>query len=276
MLYHYTDFIAFDGIVGHTELRLNNVLNMNDASEMRYYMEGICSVILEKLNERGFNEKARMLDVYFRNELKEEFNYSAYAACFSRYRDDAAQWERYGKDGQGVSIAFDETMLARITDTTNGVVSMRNVHYRPDFSDVDIAEQIFRLMMEHEQVSECTDEFQRLMDEAWITSAAFKHPSFANENEVRMVVSPFVSDAFPVYPKYHVSLGRIKKYYPMNLDELCRRAGITLEDLITEVIIGPTSTQSMPILEDYLRDNGLRRLAEHISVSQCPLRRPTS
>ena len=40
MLYHYTDFAAFDGIIRCAELRLNNILNMNDASEMRFFMNG--------------------------------------------------------------------------------------------------------------------------------------------------------------------------------------------------------------------------------------------
>ena len=35
MLYHYTDFAAFDGIIRCAELRLNNILNMNDTSEMK-------------------------------------------------------------------------------------------------------------------------------------------------------------------------------------------------------------------------------------------------
>ena len=43
MLYHYTDFAAFDGIIRCAELRLNNILNMNDASEMRLFMNGICT-----------------------------------------------------------------------------------------------------------------------------------------------------------------------------------------------------------------------------------------
>ena len=47
-----------------------------------------------------------------------------------------------------------------------------------------------------------------------------------------------------------------------------------LEDLIAEIIIGPESTQSAWILQDYLRDHGLKELAEHVSLSNCPLRRP--
>ncbi|MCD7763971.1 MAG: hypothetical protein LUI14_12415 [Lachnospiraceae bacterium] len=36
--------------------------------------------------------------------------------------------------------------------------------------------------------------------------------------------------------------------------------------------IGPESTQSIPILQDYLRDMGYGKLAERITHSACPLR----
>ena len=53
---------------------------------------------------------------------------------------------------------------------------------------------------------------------------------------------------------------------------MCQRVGIGLEDLITELIIGPDSTQSAAIFQDYLRDHGLNRLAGRVSLSDCPLR----
>ena len=49
-----------------------------------------------------------------------------------------------------------------------------------------------------------------------------------------------------------------------------------LSDLVDEVIIGPTSSQSLPILQDYLEDCGLSVLRDKISMSDCPLRKPTS
>ena len=79
---------------------------------------------------------------------------------------------------------------------------------------------------------------------------------------------------FDVEPCYHVTIERIKKYYPLDLMSMCRKIGIGLEDLISEIIIGPESTQSQSILQDYLRDNGLKGLAERVSLSSCPLRRP--
>lgn len=54
---------------------------------------------------------------------------------------------------------------------------------------------------------------------------------------------------------------------------MCREIGIGWEKLVPEIIIGPESTQSGFILQDYLRDNGLECLAERVSMSNCPLRR---
>ena len=85
MLYHYTDFAAFDGIIRCAELRLNNILNMNDASEMRFFMNGLCRAVMERLQSDGEEEKSRVIEKLFRGELEEEFRYSAYAACFSKY-----------------------------------------------------------------------------------------------------------------------------------------------------------------------------------------------
>ena len=79
-------------------------------------------------------------------------------------------------------------------------------------------------------------------------------------------------EEFDVQPRYHVTKERVKKYYPLDLRDMCRRAGAALEELVAEIIIGPESTQSLAILRDYLRDNGLAPLAENVSLSDCPLR----
>ena len=110
------------------------------------------------------------------------------------------------------------------------------------------------------------------MRDAWACSVSYKHPSFSTEYETRLVVSPFEKEDFGVQPCYHVTKERIKKYYPLDLRAMCREIGIGMEDLVAEIIIGPDSTQSLAIFQDYLRDNGLSPLAERVSLSDCPLR----
>ena len=69
---------------------------------------------------------------------------------------------------------------------------------------------------------------------------------------------------------------RIKKYYPLELNRMCGKLNMHLSDLVGEIIIGPTSQQSPAILQDYLTDCGLHILKDRISLSSCPLRRPTT
>lgn len=99
ILYHYTDFQAVDGILRCAQLRVNNVLRMNDSAEMRHFMNRLCTAVTDRLEEEGRKESARQIKALFREEVKKE--YSAFAACFSFHRDDAAQWERYGNRGRG-------------------------------------------------------------------------------------------------------------------------------------------------------------------------------
>ena len=273
MLYHYTDFAAFDGIIRCAELRLNNLLNMNDASEMRFFMDGIGKAVTEKLyHEREF-EKAHNTENFFDQEMEEEFHYSAYAACFSKHRDDAAQWERYGYKGQGVCIAFKEDLIDKMI---GGAISLQEVFYQSDLQDHPLVREFYSLIMETDAFSDNRNSLQTLANMAWVQSAAYKHPSFASEKEYRLVVSPFISNEFAIEPKYFVTRDRIKKYYPLDLNKMCGRLNLHLSDLIGEIIIGPTSPQSRPILCDFLKDCGLNVLTDKVTLSACPLRNPKS
>lgn len=272
ILYHYTDFTALDGILAHAELRLNNVLNMNDASEMNLFMSGLCKNITDTFLKEGNQEKARLTWLIFMKEQKDRFSYSSYAACFSRYRDDAAQWERYANAGRGICIAFQADLLSKMT---TGALSMQSVLYQDRISTHPLADELHA----HIAASVITDAsslpapLRTALNHAWEVSAVYKHPSFSSENEVRLLISPFDNAYFDVQPQYHISRDRIKKYYPLDLQKMCEKAGVTIEELIPELIIGPESTQSLPILQDYLVSHGLSVLSEHVSYSKCPLRR---
>ena len=275
ILYHYTDFNALNGIVGNAELRLNNILNMNDTSEMRLFVNDLRDNVLVDLKNDGLDKNFSLAKEFFKREFAEEFHYSAYAACFSEYRDDAAQWERYAKGGQGVCIAFHKELLEKIVEH-EGSVSLKKVYYRDSVEDHALVKKFEKAMRDLKSFEGSQAKLHKLMNEAWISSAAFKHPSFTSENEVRLIYTPFSAEEAAVKPKYHIAWDRIKKYYPMDLKDLCNKTGIKISDLVDEIIIGPASPQSLPILQDYLIDGGLKKLSDRVSLSRCPLRKPTT
>ena len=115
ILYHYTDYLAFHGILKDRELRVNNVRNMNDAAEMQLFMNGIFRAVEQRLEEEQADEKLGKLRDLAKELNKKYFDYAAYAACFSTYRDDASQWERYANRGKGVCLGIDRSVLERMT-----------------------------------------------------------------------------------------------------------------------------------------------------------------
>ena len=267
ILYHYTDFLATDGILRGAQLRVNNVLRMNDSAEMRHFMNRLCSAVSEQLKHDGYEACVRDVRNLFKEELKKE--YSAFAACFSFHRDDAAQWERYGNRGRGVCIAFHRTYMEQMA---TGPLSLQQVFYQNDMAGHPMLRVFCDLIQSGTELSGENPEIRKAMCDAWACSVSFKHPSFASEYEMRLVVSPFEKDGLNIQPCYHVTKERIKKYYPLDLLAMCHSIGITIEDLVAEIIIGPDSTQSLTMVQEYLRDNGLCGLAQRVSLSDCPLR----
>mgnify|MGYP001034134918 CR=1 FL=1 len=267
ILYHYTDFQAIDGILRCAQLRVNNVLRMNDSAEMRHFMKRLCTAIADRLNREGSPRRAEEIWDLFHEELKKE--YSAFAACFSFRRDDAAQWERYGNRGRGICIAMRRDCLQKMA---KGALSLQTVFYQDDMAGHPMVEVFCRLAREGEALSGENPAVRQAMCAAWACSVSFKHPSFSSEYEMRLVVSPFERSGFDIKPCYHVTKERIKKYYPLDLKAMCGEIGIGIEDLVTEIIIGPDSAQSLAIFQDYLRDHGLAKLAGRVSLSDCPLR----
>ncbi len=289
ILYHYTDFISFDGILKGRELRVNNVLNMNDAMEMELFMSGIFKAVEKRFSETEDERIIAQIDKMIEAIRSRVFDFSLYAACFSELRDDAAQWERYANRGKGVCLCFRKDELKKMT---GGALSLQKVFYKDNMDNHPLVDRIYDFLKEDYQENtephpaadrtyrilkenidlDDSPEMKKAAYEVWKNSASFKHPSFASEHEIRLILMPFEVSDSDLKPRYHVAKDRIKKYYPLDLDRMCRKAEITIEDLIAGVITGPESTQSMPILRDYLRDMGLDRLAEHIYSSDCPLR----
>ncbi len=267
VFYHYTDFQALDGILRCAQLRVNNVLRMNDSAEMRHFMVRLASAIVLRLKDGGDHAHAQTAAAFFQEELRKE--YTAFAACFSFRRDDAAQWERYGNWGRGVCIAFQGDLLRQLAA---GPLSLHTVFYADDMTGHPMVDRFCRLARRKDTLSAADPDIQAALQDAWACSVAFKHPSFSSEDEVRLVVAPFGQEGFDMKPCYHITRERIKKYYPLDLREMCRKAGASMEELVAEIIIGPESTQSQAMLQDYLRDQGLGALAPRVFLSDCPLR----
>ena len=165
IFYHYTDFQALDGILRCAQLRVNNVLRMNDSAEMRHFMGRLSRAIVKRLEDAGEADRARAVRELFREELEKE--YSAFAACFSFRRDDAAQWERYGNRGRGVCIAFRGELLRQMAA---GPLSLHTVFYEDDMTGHPMVDRFCELARSKEALSGEDMDVRRAVRDAWACS----------------------------------------------------------------------------------------------------------
>ena len=263
-LYHYTDFNAMRGIITNGEIWLWNLRRMNDSQEMQYFITELKAAVRNTI-PKEYHQK---MEAVFSENLRDFDKLSSYASCFSEYSDDAAQWARYGKNGMGVCIAFNKELLEQIG--TAGHAPLCKVNYSKSCCDLDIVYEIAQLVTaKEENKAEAHQIFNRLIT----SSPLFKHPSFISEKEYRLVSLPYDVSKHLGEAHFFVEELNIKKYYILNLRNVCNKLTIHYSDLFEEVMIGPQARVTKEVLSDYFFSTGMEELCSKIKLSECPLRR---
>jgi len=263
ILYHYTDFNALRGIIANGEIWLWNLRRMNDSQEMQYFIKQLKTAVKNRLPENLHGTAETLFD----ENLKDFSSICSYASCFSEYSDDAAQWARYGKNGMGVSIAFDKEILEKIGEECH--TPLCKVNYAANAEEMEIVKELSDLI----QNKDCDSaKVHRIFNNLINNSPLFKHPSFISEKEYRLITLPKENDHLGK-PHFYIEETNIKKYYILNLRDACTKLNIKYGDLFKEVCIGPQARVTKDVLADYFIECELPELAEKIKISECPLRR---
>ena len=268
LLYHYTDFNAMRGIISNGEIWLWNLRRMNDSQEMQYFIKTLKDAVKNQLKD----DLHSLTDQIFNDNLKDFNSLSSYASCFSEYSDDAAQWARYGKGGMGVCIAFNKELLEKIGEASH--TPLCKVNYAANVEEMEIVKELADCIKQISQDEKSVDSekitgiFHNLVN----NSPLFKHPSFISEKEYRLVSLP-ADNGNLGKPHFFIEETNIKKYYILNLRDVCKKLGFEYVDLFEEICIGPQARVTKDILSDYYESEGVGSLKNKITLSECPLRR---
>ena len=271
-VYHYTDFSALKGILLGKGFRLCRVDTMNDKKEMKNFIEMV-EISLKK-RFKGDIATIRKIDEKFKEEKKERENDIAYATSFSAWEDDAAQWDRYGNDGKGVSITVNTAILKNIVK--NKKICLQENFYGKDADKHQITDVLEDIFSDSTYVRHGFDKDSMgdVFWQMWILSVAHKQFSFASEREFRLMT----------WPKYkgkrYDKLGEVcKEMTPTGLRECvywnwkedCEQNNITYDKLIEEIVIGPRAKMSVRKLRHWLKENNLDCLAKCVKKSKSSL-----
>lgn len=271
-VYHYTNFSALKGILLDKGFRLCRTDEMNDKKEMTNFIELVEKSLKNRF--RGDSSTLKKIGEKFKEEKAARKNDIAYIASFSAWEDDVAQWERYGNNGKGVSIAVDTMTLKNIAWNRN--IKLQEAFYGRDANNHQITDALEDLFSGSDYVRHGFDKdsLENVFWQMWILSVAHKHFSFAAEREFRLMT-------FPKYKgKRYDGLGEVcKEMTPTGLRECvywdwkkeCKQNNITYEKLIKEIVIGPRAKISINDLKYWLKENNLKCLQKCVRKSQSSL-----
>jgi hypothetical protein len=190
VIYHYTDLDGLIGIFEGSELRAHHHQFMNDPDEFRYTFRLAHEWLKANypIDEQTEQERRRaFLDAPFDSTPPQHF-----FACFSNRPDDLSQWRAYAANGEGYSIGFAVDSLIACAEPQGSLPIAVPVIYALA-EQRTILDRVLRPICEAVDTNLRTPETEavrlqrRLNAVLFLLGIQFKHPSFAAEDEVRLV-----------------------------------------------------------------------------------------
>ena len=253
-LYHYTSIATLHNILKSKQFWLGNTATMNDKKEV-------------KLCENIPSDKLGKCDSFFQKVYARIDNEYPYAMCFSRLEDDAAQWERYADNAEGVCIIFNTKNIMCVFYEEYFLFG--DVYYGFDIKQ----HQHYKILYDYfttGKLNGFSNETGQI-DNAIACGYSHKHRSFRSEQEIRAVT------LWNHIPKHAIVeteciRGTIKKFLKFDMEMRCTEVGLTFGELFEGIVIGPKSAQDIGSLQSFVEEMGFTSLRGKINKSDCPLR----
>lgn len=295
LLAHYTSIENFENILKNNNIWFSNPLYMNDLEEIRFgVLEGhklfISNENLEReLSIEIYEKLIENFNHYF-NEFSNAHAIDVYAFCLTEHdpeKDDngkLSMWRGYGGNGSGVAIVFDTKKMG---DTPDNPLIIASVEYKSNRERIDWINAKIDKFIEYIKEMNFTREniylaahalFQRLLVFALFT----KHKGFEEEKEWRLVyVKHWVADynlssRLENMLSYHFGKRGIEPKFilPIEPMEGIISEGITLENMIESIIVGPTISNQLTqqSIKKMLKKLGKEALIDKLKFSDIPFR----
>lgn len=271
LIYHYTNFVALEGILFGEGIRLCCSKEMNDSQEVEHFIKILEKAVLNRCEKKG-GQESLIAERIFCEQREKRKNDVTYLVSFSEWEDDAAQWERYGNCGYGVAIGFNLKELKKALQ--NCFVMCKRVFYDRNAENHELIDDILDAINGKFPTHHGFDTMDGIFDNVWGCAAVHKNPSFASEREYRILTLPSWKG------KRHDNLGefkmvttpsQIKKCLYFNWKKGCIEHNILFENLIKKIVIGPKSHQDLDSMKEWISFMGLGQLANHIVKSESSL-----
>ncbi|MFT5699855.1 MAG: hypothetical protein ACI8ZB_002723 [Desulforhopalus sp.] len=275
-LYHYTNFKGLTGIVESQALWASDIRYMNDSAELKHAADLIKTEVNQRIAEG--HAKPDLLNQFLDWVTHRITNgHMLFATSFRSNGNLLSQWRGYSRLGKGVSLGFDPDYIVRCADQQSFQVGKCIYSCKRQAQlisqVIDAVEALAQSdYLENSPQDERNDQsyhpiFHLIESDLLRIAAILKHPSFAEEEEWR-VVSPVITDFVNAPVQFREGASMLLPY--INFDLVSRDNGPVL---LQHLFLGPTpnKTISMNSLTMFLAKNGIRP-PRGISYCQIPFR----
>lgn len=243
---------------GNIRLRLINVNNLDDSSEARVYKPFLIKnkeKILENLKENKLCKNLkRDFEDLIKNKKNEDKRIGTYTFSMSRLKDSHTFWNKEYAGTNGVAIGFEKNTLKDLLPSGR----VYDVLYVEPDKDIKLADDaLIEIACEIIECSynDCSNKnyFNDITSRGYtilsfsvdIHSSIFKHRTWKNERETRIVLS---DTKYKEIPSETERIGdEDKKVHYEHLSK----------DVIASIMLGPAcSEEQVEAVKDYLHANG--------------------
>lgn len=194
-IYHYTDLNGLKGIIENHSLWATNMYFLNDEEEIRHGIaafDNALNYLMEDLSKQRVKVLRKVLDGHQLFHAKNNYNIS-----FCQHPDLLSQWRGYAA-AQGVCLEFDSEELEKSLDFGDSRVISRSVFYTQPNSTLEVKEELLSFIKSEDFIKNNNSLFYEFVNTSELINGLipfFKHASFREESEYRIVVQPEVKTA---------------------------------------------------------------------------------
>jgi hypothetical protein len=182
ILYHYCNPIVFWSIVEKGHIWLSDIFTMRDWKELKWGRDIFTQVVRE--NHGLFDDDFRYFATF--SVFGVDNHVRPFVASFSANGDLLSQWRAYGDDGRGFSLG----VRAHHIYSSWGV-RLKKVEYREVRQKALVLQSLVELQdlwrKRPQNLPSVVSVWQDVLNEFAIDLCSFKHPSFFEEKEFRIV-----------------------------------------------------------------------------------------
>lgn len=279
-LYHYTTLSGFKGIIDTKGFWASDNRYLNDSQEVSHGRELAVQVLDHKIKKTHFDPFHRVLKVV-RDAMHDIPKTGQLIVCFSKARDSLEQWRGYGED-IGVCIRIGE--LFDISTQPEA----QPVFFAPDQLPFDVKymgrSKVVTILSVIQRFSEEYACDRQVMNNFWpddhdeqyveylirqleFHAMTFKHVSFSEEKEVRIVIPHSYADKFDGGLQFRINKFGLIPY-------VCTGDRVGMKGIlpIKEIIIGPCQNDELigESVASFLKHRGYQDV--DVTLSQVPYR----